>query len=122
MDRETIERTFDPEAGAEDRRAATPRPAAVSEVQLGRAVTAAASHFDRRDAIQAVADSLPEGAPGAEVERLADAFLASDSVIQIARERAKAPATRPGESGSLSARRWRQSSECERRDRPRQGS
>ena len=36
---------------------------------------------------EAVADSLPEGAPGAEVERLADAFLASESVIQIAESR-----------------------------------
>ena len=48
------------------------------------------SHFDRRDAIQAVAGLLPEGAPGAEVERLADAYLASEAVIQIA-ESAKGP-------------------------------
>ncbi|HWM55523.1 MAG TPA: MobF family relaxase [Solirubrobacterales bacterium] len=87
LDRETIERTFDPEAAL--------RPSAavsrtVSTQQVDRAVTAAASHFDRRDAIQAVADSLPSGAPGAEVERLADAFLASESVIQIA-EAAKGP-------------------------------
>ena len=52
--------------------------------QVDRAVTAHASHFDRRDAIQAVADNLPHGAPAAEVEALADAFLASDSVIEIA--------------------------------------
>jgi conjugative relaxase-like TrwC/TraI family protein len=80
LDRETIARTFDGEAAVRiDQRDAP----AVSEIQLGRAVTASASHFDRREAIQAVADSLPQGAEGAEVERLADLFLASDSVIQI---------------------------------------
>jgi conjugative relaxase-like TrwC/TraI family protein len=85
LDRETIERTFDPEAGLR------PSPAVsrtVSTWQVDRAVTAAASHFDRRDAIQAVADSLPQGATGAEVERLADAFLASDSVIRVGESRA----------------------------------
>lgn len=90
LDREAIERTFDPEAGL---RVAAPSAAearTVSTQQVDRAVTASASHFDRRDAIQAVADSLPEGATEAEVERLADAFLASDSVIQIA-EGAKGP-------------------------------
>jgi conjugative relaxase-like TrwC/TraI family protein len=80
LDRETIARTFDAEAAVNRERPATP---AVSEAQLGRVVTASASHFDRRDAIQVVADSLRQGASGAEVERLADAFLASDSVIQI---------------------------------------
>jgi conjugative relaxase-like TrwC/TraI family protein len=87
LDREAIARTFDGEAPLRIDRTAPP---VASEIQLGRAVTAAASHFDRREAIQAVADSLAEGAPGAEVERLADAFLASDSVIQIA-EGAKGP-------------------------------
>jgi conjugative relaxase-like TrwC/TraI family protein len=81
LDRETIERTFDPEPrlspGAAEART-------VSTWQVDRAVSAAASHFDRRDAIQAVAGLLPDGAPGAEVERLADAYLASESVIQIA--------------------------------------
>jgi conjugative relaxase-like TrwC/TraI family protein len=87
LDREAIARTFDGEAAL---RIDQMSPRVVSEIQVGRAVTASASHFDRREAIQAVADSLPEGAPGAEVERLADAFLASDSVIQIA-EGAKGP-------------------------------
>ena len=50
---------------------------------LDRQVTAHASHFDRRDAIQAVADLLPNGAPGHEVEAAADAFLASESVVTI---------------------------------------
>jgi conjugative relaxase-like TrwC/TraI family protein len=84
LDREAIERTFNPEAGL--------RPSAavsrtVSTRQVDRAVTAAASHFDRRDAIHAVADLLPQGATGAEVERLADAFLVSDSVIQVGESR-----------------------------------
>ncbi len=86
LDRAAIERTFDTDAGV---RFGEPHAEvrAISEVKLGREVTAAASHFDRRDAIRAVADSLPEGAPGVEVERLADAFLASESVIQIAESR-----------------------------------
>jgi hypothetical protein len=87
LDREAIARTFDPEAAARIER---PDQPAVSDAQVSRAVTASASHFDRREAIQAVADALPQGASGAEVERLADAFLASDSVIQIA-EGAKGP-------------------------------
>ncbi len=52
--------------------------------QLDREVTAHASHFDRRDAIQAVANLLPNGAPGHEVESAADAFLASESVVTVA--------------------------------------
>ncbi|MGN6217082.1 MAG: MobF family relaxase, partial [Solirubrobacterales bacterium] len=55
---------------------------AVAEVEA--AVTAHASHFDRRDAIQAVADSLPAGAPGEEVVELADMYLARPDVIGIA--------------------------------------
>jgi conjugative relaxase-like TrwC/TraI family protein len=87
LDRETIERTYDPNAVLSPGAAVSRM---VSTQRVDRAVTAAASHFDRRDAIQAVADSLPAGAPGDEVERLADTFLASDSVIQIA-ESAKGP-------------------------------
>jgi conjugative relaxase-like TrwC/TraI family protein len=52
--------------------------------QLTESVTADKSHFDRREAIQAVANCLPAGAPGAEVEQLADAFLATPDVIGIA--------------------------------------
>ncbi|MFI5029044.1 MAG: MobF family relaxase, partial [Solirubrobacterales bacterium] len=47
-------------------------------------LTAHASHFDRRDVIQAVAEGLPAGAPGAEVAELADSFLSLDDVIRIA--------------------------------------
>jgi conjugative relaxase-like TrwC/TraI family protein len=60
-----------------------PRHKLLTVREVERSVTAHASHFDRRDAIQAVADNLPHGAPGHEVEQLADAFLAADSVIQI---------------------------------------
>jgi conjugative relaxase-like TrwC/TraI family protein len=91
LDRETIAQTFDPEAGL---RIGDPGSAAetgtLSIQQIDNALTASASHFDRRDAIQAVADSLPAGAPGAEVERMADAYLASDSVIRVA-ESSKGP-------------------------------
>ncbi|HET7455981.1 MAG TPA: MobF family relaxase [Solirubrobacterales bacterium] len=55
---------------------------AVADVEA--ALTAHASHFDRRDVIQAVADCLPAGAPGNEVEELADAFIATPDVIGIA--------------------------------------
>jgi conjugative relaxase-like TrwC/TraI family protein len=58
--------------------------------QLDREVTAHASHFDRRDAIRAVANLLPNGAPGHEIESAADAFLASESVVTVA-ETAKGP-------------------------------
>jgi conjugative relaxase-like TrwC/TraI family protein len=62
-----------------------PGPTLLTALQVERSVTAHASHFDRREAIQAVADNLPHGAPAAEVEELADAFLASESVIRIAK-------------------------------------
>jgi conjugative relaxase-like TrwC/TraI family protein len=52
--------------------------------QVERSVTGHVSHFDRRDAIRAVADNLPHGAPAHEVERLADEFLAAGSVMRIA--------------------------------------
>ena len=53
--------------------------------QVEHSLTAHASHFDRRAAIQAVADNLPHGAPAQEVVALADSFLASEQVIEIAR-------------------------------------
>jgi conjugative relaxase-like TrwC/TraI family protein len=46
-------------------------------------VTAHVSHFDRRAAIQAVAELCWQGAPAAEVERIADVFLASESVLSL---------------------------------------
>jgi conjugative relaxase-like TrwC/TraI family protein len=84
LDRETVERSFDPETRVNPSAA---EARTVSTRRVDRAVTAAASHFDRRDAIQAVADSLPKGAPGAEVERLADAFLTSSDVLKIGESR-----------------------------------
>jgi hypothetical protein len=61
-----------------------PGEAVLTAQQIERSVTEHASHFDRRDAIRAVAENLPHGAPASEVEDLADAFLASGSVIEIA--------------------------------------
>ncbi|HEX3362564.1 MAG TPA: MobF family relaxase [Solirubrobacterales bacterium] len=75
LDRETIRRTFDP--GREV------APSRVAGSTLADSLTSHASHFDRRDAVQAVADQLPAGAPAAEVEEIADAFLALDSVIAV---------------------------------------
>jgi conjugative relaxase-like TrwC/TraI family protein len=74
LDREALAATL----GAE------PSPGPSLKVgQLDRQVTAHASHFDRRDAIQAAANLLPQGAPAEGVERVADAFLASDSVVLV---------------------------------------
>ncbi|HSK50454.1 MAG TPA: MobF family relaxase [Solirubrobacterales bacterium] len=50
---------------------------------VGRAVTAGASHFDRRAVVQAVAELAASGALAAEVERQADAFLSSEEVIHL---------------------------------------
>jgi conjugative relaxase-like TrwC/TraI family protein len=61
-----------------------PGPSILTARQVERKVAKHVSHFDRRDAIRAVADNLPHGAPAREIERLADEFLASGSVIQIA--------------------------------------
>ena len=74
LDREGVERTFG--QGELTRTVLTTD-------QLDREVSAHASHFDRRDAIQAVAHSLPHGAPAPEVELIADAFLASEAVLKI---------------------------------------
>lgn len=75
MDCGEISRSFDPDAPAVAR--------TVSTWQVDRAVTAGVSHFDRRDAIQAVAGLLPDGAEAMQVERMADEYLASDAVIRI---------------------------------------
>lgn len=60
------------------------RTTVLAKEHLDRAVTERRSHFDRRDAIQAVAGSLRAGAQRADVERVADEYLASGSVIKIA--------------------------------------
>ena len=69
------------------RRLGHERPAQtiLSARQVEPTVTAHRSHFDRRGAIEAVADNLPHGGPAQEVAKLADAFLASEQVIEIAR-------------------------------------
>jgi conjugative relaxase-like TrwC/TraI family protein len=54
----------------------------VAEVEA--ALVAQRSHFGRRDVIQAVGNCLRSGAPGAEVEELADGFLSAGEVIRIA--------------------------------------
>ncbi len=54
--------------------------------QIDRKVTAHASHFDRRDAVQAVADLLRNGAPASDVEAVADAFLTSESVVRVSED------------------------------------
>ncbi|HET9592598.1 MAG TPA: MobF family relaxase [Solirubrobacterales bacterium] len=76
LDREAIRATFGKE------RQAPEGTVAVADVES--ALTAHASHFDRRDVIQAVADSLPAGAPCPEVVELADAYLSRPDVILIA--------------------------------------
>jgi hypothetical protein len=76
LDCTEISRSFAPDVPALAR--------TVSTWQVDRAVTAGVSHFDRRDVIQAVAGLLPEGAEAPHVERMADEYLASDAVIQIA--------------------------------------
>lgn len=58
--------------------------AKLTVAKLDREVTAHVSHFDRRDAIQAVAGLLPNGAPAHEVQSAADAFLSSESVVRVA--------------------------------------
>jgi conjugative relaxase-like TrwC/TraI family protein len=76
LDRETIDATFGRGRQAPD--------GTVSIAAVEATVTAHASHFDRRDAIQAIAQNLPAGAPAAGVEELADAYLAGEGVIAIA--------------------------------------
>lgn len=76
LDRKAIHATFGQERQAPEGRVA------IAGVEA--ALTTHASHFDRRDAIKAVANSLPAGAPGPEVAELADAYLATPGVIRIA--------------------------------------
>mgnify|MGYP005811969297 CR=1 FL=1 len=51
--------------------------------QIESAVTAHASHFDRRDVVQAVAAAFQGGAPVGDVEAVADSFLAHPDVLAI---------------------------------------
>jgi conjugative relaxase-like TrwC/TraI family protein len=74
LDREAIEATFGAEVDLQ---------AQLTIDRLDREVTAHASHFDRRDAVQAVANLLPNGAPAPEVESVADAFISSEAVVSV---------------------------------------
>jgi conjugative relaxase-like TrwC/TraI family protein len=87
LDREAISQTFDPEAILNPESA---KVLSVSHEEVGEAVTAHASHFERREAIRAVAESQRAGAPAAEVQQMADGFLASDLVLKVSEETPKA--------------------------------
>jgi conjugative relaxase-like TrwC/TraI family protein len=76
LSREAIHATFGRERQAPE--------GTVAIAGVERSLTSHASHFDRRDAIQAVADNLPAGASGPEVIDLADTYLARAEVIRIA--------------------------------------
>ena len=80
LDAETISQTFDPGALLDP---TLGEISPVSHKQIGEEATAHASHFERRDAIQAVAGSQRAGAPASEVLRMADEFLASDQVLHL---------------------------------------
>lgn len=80
LDAETVSRAFDPKA-LFNPDLGVPQP--VSHEQIGEAVTAHASHFERREAIRAVAESQRAGAPTAEVQRMVDGFLASDQALKV---------------------------------------
>jgi len=80
LDEEAISRTFGSKA------LFTGEPylgLSVPDEQIGEALTAHASHFERRDVIRAVAESQRAGAPAADVQGEADRFLASDQVLRV---------------------------------------
>jgi len=81
LGREAIRETFDP---AHAQRAQAKEPGRAEAMPIGREVTANASHFDRRDVVQAVAGMRREGMTAADVERVADEFLASEHALRIA--------------------------------------
>ena len=85
LDREAIRGALEPQwrPRSWEESAATADPRTVSAWQVDRAVTSAASHFDRRDVIQAVAGLMRDGAPAADVERIAEEFLGSEKVISL---------------------------------------
>jgi len=80
LEREAIRETFDP---GRAQRAQAKEPGHAEAMPVGREVTANASHFDRRDVVQAVAGMRREGMAAADVERVADQFLASEKVLRI---------------------------------------
>lgn len=78
LDAETIERAL-----GRNFEQPTGTRAVLTAEQVDRAVTAQVSHFDRRDVVQAVADSLLTGGDAGGIERMADAYLATEGVIRI---------------------------------------
>ncbi len=81
LSREAIRETFD---SWRARSARDKEPSAAEAMPVGREVTANASHFDRRDVVQAVAGMRRAGMAAADVERVAEEFLASEKVLRIA--------------------------------------
>ena len=81
LGREAIRETFDPQRA---QRAQHQEPRLAEATAVGGEVTANASHFDRRDVVQAVAGMRREGMAAADVERVADEFLASEHALRIA--------------------------------------
>jgi len=80
LSREAIQETFDSHHAWH----AQERERAIAEwMPVGQEVTTSASHFDRRDVVQAVAGMRRDGLAAADVERVADEFLASDQVRRI---------------------------------------
>ncbi len=63
---------------------ATPYDGRITIAEVEAQVTEFASHFDRRDVIQAVGNCLRSGAPGTKVEELADAFIDKADLVRIA--------------------------------------
>ncbi len=91
LDREAIEATFGAEVDLQ---------AQLTVDRLDREVTAHASHFDRRDAVQAVANLLPNGAPAPEVESVADAFIAFEAVVPISEDAQRRALHHPADLGA----------------------
>ena len=81
LSREAIQETFD---SWRARSARDKEPSVAKAMAVGTEVTASASHFDRRDVVQAVAGMRRDGMAAADVERVADEFLASEKVLRIA--------------------------------------
>lgn len=75
LDRGTVRSTFSLGREVEE--------PAVKAAAISAELTAHASHFDRREVVQAVAAALAEGAAGEVVVELADAYLTTADVLQI---------------------------------------
>ncbi len=101
LDREAIEATFGAEVDLQ---------AKLTLDQLDRQVTAHASHFDRRDAIQAVAEPASQRRSGARGRERSPTPSSPPMPWSRYRRAPKASASPRSASGSLSARRWRRPS------------